>query len=72
MAHADTCSVRVRALTTTLTEIVNAYNRDNSDSMSDYFDCRFHGSVGVDYDLSRKLRTAEIAASPGKYWADDS
>ncbi|MDR2857526.1 MAG: hypothetical protein LBV50_06735 [Novosphingobium sp.] len=72
MAHADTCSDEVRALTTTLQEIVGDYNRDNSDAMSDYYDCRFHGSVGVDYDLSRNLRAAEIAASPGKYWADDS
>lgn len=38
----------------TLNEIHNAYNYDNSDVMSDYFDRNYYGSVNVDYDYREK------------------
>lgn len=38
--------------------ILQSYNRDNSDSMSDYFDVRFYGDVRFDSDLTRAERAA--------------
>lgn len=46
----------VKAWFDTLKEIHNAYNRDNSDSMSDYFDVRYYGSVGIYWELSSAIR----------------
>lgn len=34
--------------------IINKYNYDNSDSMTDYFDVRFYSHVWFDYDLKEK------------------
>lgn len=42
-----------------LQEIGDAYNRDNSDSMSDYFDKRFYLHVGVDHDLEQVAKARE-------------
>lgn len=39
-----------------LTEIHDAYNRDNSDSMSDYFDRRYYGSVGVHWEFEKSIQ----------------
>lgn len=59
-----------RALLNGLNEIHSAYNRDNSDSMVDYFDCRFYGRAEIDGALRHALELAEVQASPGDYWAE--
>lgn len=46
-------SPELQACLDTLKEIYNSYQRDNSDSMSDYFDVRYYGDVSIDYDLGR-------------------
>lgn len=55
-----------------LRRLHGAYNRDNSDSMVDYFDTRFYGDVSLDWQLRDRLAKAEIAASPGDVWADNA
>jgi hypothetical protein len=40
-----------------------AYNRNNSDSMSDYFDVRYYGQPEIDSDLTRERTRSEIAAA---------
>jgi len=37
-----------------LKEMLDSYNRDDSDIMTDYFDVKFYGSVDVDYDFSER------------------
>jgi hypothetical protein len=44
----------------TLEDILQSYNRDNSDSMSDYFDVRFYGHADVDHDLRYEKAEEEI------------
>ena len=55
-----------------LERVHGAYNRDNSDGMTDYFDRRYYGSVELDWQLRRTLEAAQIEANPGTYWADDA
>lgn len=55
-----------------LDAIHGAYNRDNSDSMTDYFDTRYYGRAEIDSELRRTREAAEIAASPGTYWEPDA
>ncbi|MEO9625879.1 MAG: hypothetical protein ABJF09_00560 [Qipengyuania citrea] len=55
-----------------LERIHGAYNRDNSDGMTDYFDRRYYGSVTLDWEVRRALEEAQIAANPGTYWAEDA
>lgn len=68
--YADRFGPDYRALIDALQDIMNAYNRDNSDSMTDYFDKRFYGFVKIDYQLERDLQRREVDASPGNYWAE--
>jgi hypothetical protein len=52
-------------LSNKLDEMLNAYNRDNSDIQTDYFDVHFYGNTSFDSDLSHADRvrvTATIAA----------
>ena len=42
--------------------LLNSYNWDDSDSMSDYFSCNFYESVGIYYDYQQTEPTAEQAA----------
>lgn len=72
MAWSDCQSDEARAMLATLNEIRGAYNRDNSDSMVDYFETRFYGSTEIDWQLRRALEAREIEASAGDYWADDA
>lgn len=51
-----------RALAT-LTAIGDAYRRDDSDSMTDYFNCNFYLFVGVAHELERESRTATETAN---------
>jgi len=39
----------LRTLIDALTALMNAYNHDNSDLMTDYFDVRFYGTVHTDW-----------------------
>lgn len=43
----------------TLETIAHAYDRNNSDSMSDYSDVRFHLSVELDYDFREAAKVSE-------------
>lgn len=67
----DAQSDEIKALIDTLKRIHSSYNRDNSDSMVDYFDRRFYGDVSLDWQVRREHEAREIAASPGNYWAAD-
>ena len=50
---------KVRVAIEKLREMKEAYNRDNSDIMTDYFDVKFYGSVDVDYRLlAKELKAA--------------
>lgn len=68
----EATSDELRALIDQLKSIHDSYNRDNSDSMTDYFDTRFYGDVHLDCQLQRERIAAEVAASPGTYWHDDN
>lgn len=69
----DECqSDESRALVKALQEIHGAYNRDNSDSMVDYFDTRYYGDAAIDWQARRELEAADIAASPGDYWHESA
>lgn len=57
---ADQRSGELRALTNALASIYGAYNRDNSDSMTDYFDRRYYGTVAMEWQLRRDLEVVEI------------
>lgn len=46
-----------------LKEIHQAYNRNNSDSMSDYFDVNYYGDVGVHWKLDSARRDVESVNS---------
>lgn len=41
--------------------LLNAYNHDRSDSMTDYFDVKFYDHVGVDWKFEQERRAAETA-----------
>lgn len=48
-----------------ISAMLEAYNHDGSDSMSDYFDVNFYKTVGVDWALDKKQRDfldSELAA----------
>lgn len=49
----------VAAWVETLKGIHGAYNRDNSDSMTDYFDVNFYGHVEIYWELADARREAE-------------
>jgi hypothetical protein len=53
-----------------LKEIHDSYNRDNSDSSSDYFNVRYYGDVN--FDGAWAALKVEAAANAGNYWAADS
>jgi len=52
-------SPEYRSLLQRLKAIHGAYNRDNSDGMSDYFDRRYYGDVGLEWRLADAMRKAE-------------
>jgi hypothetical protein len=43
----------VQAVRESAEAMLQSHNRDNSDSMSDYFDVKFYGHVGVDVDAGK-------------------
>lgn len=72
MAWRDAQSDELRALLDKLGAIHGSYNRDNSDSMTDYFDVRYYGGAEIDWQLARDLQRADVAASPGTYWHESA
>jgi hypothetical protein len=64
-------SEELQGLLAKLKGVHTSYNRDNSDSMTDYFDTRYYGSAEIEWQVRRDREAAEIAANPGTYWADD-
>ncbi len=58
----DMRSDEYSAVLETLKGIHDAYNRDNSDSMSDYFDVRYYGDVTMHWELHDRLKAAELEA----------
>ncbi|MBB6212505.1 hypothetical protein [Novispirillum itersonii] len=60
----DPRSEQYRQVIDALTEIVQAYNRDNSDSMVDYFDVRFYTTVDFCRELTADRKEEEMAALP--------
>lgn len=53
------------ALRQALEAIHGAYNRDNSDSMTDYFDRRYYGTVSMEWQLRETLEAADIERARG-------
>lgn len=53
-----------KRLLETLEAIGTAYRRDNSDSMSDYFDCNFYLNVDQDYGDRERERRAILGLEP--------
>lgn len=72
MAWDEALSADWRELRAKLRAIHGAYNRDNSDAMTDYFDTRYYGDVDIEWQLARDLRAADVAASPGTYWHESA
>jgi hypothetical protein len=70
-AWVEASSDELRNLLAKLSAILASYNRDNSDSMSDYFDNRFYASAELDWQVRREHEAREVEASAGNYWADD-
>lgn len=69
MPVAERHSGQYNELKAKLQRIHDAYNRDNSDSMVDYFDVRYYGHAEI--SGAWKGGKAEIEAARGDYWADD-
>lgn len=69
----DECqSDESRALLKALNDIHGAYNRDNSDSMVDYFDTRYYGRAEIEWKARRDLEAADIEAAKGDYWHESA
>jgi hypothetical protein len=66
----DQYSPEFIAMKERLDAVHNSYNRDNSDSSSDYFCVRYYGSVNFD-GMWQGLKD-QAAAYEGQYWADDA
>ncbi len=47
-----------QALVASLKKVLDAYNYDDSDAMTDYFHVRFYGHVQIDHDLPRPTEAA--------------
>lgn len=62
--HRDCWSAEAGSALDRLKAIHSSYNRNNSDSMSDYFDVNYYGQAEFDYDLRRNAKAAEIASLP--------
>jgi hypothetical protein len=68
----DAClSLEWVALRDALQSIHGAYNRDNSDSMVDYFDRRYYGDVSIDWQVLNEITARQVAESAGDYWAEN-
>lgn len=58
--HIKIYTSQVEIILDKLSQIQDSYNRDNSDSMTDYFDVRFYGHVRVDWEYERDLRQSIV------------
>lgn len=43
-------------------KLLDSYNWDDSDSMSDYFNCHYYDSISIDYDYKQTEQTEQIKA----------
>lgn len=68
MAWRECRSEQYHALMDALEDIRGAYNRDNSDSTTDYFDVRYYGSTSIDWRAAEPLEASEIDAAPADTW----
>lgn len=66
LSREEQMSAEYNELKAKLDAIHGAYNRDNSDSMTDYFDVRYYGHVTIEGSWAALKREAE--ASAGTYW----
>lgn len=57
--HHETVTPECADLLAKLKAIHGSYNRDNSDAMSDYFDVRYYGDAGLDWQLRDAMQRAE-------------
>lgn len=57
--HEEIYTSEFAQLLKSLKAIHSAYNRNNSDAMSDYFDVAYYGDAGIDWQLERDLRKSE-------------
>lgn len=72
LSRDDMYSDEYNALIANLKAIHGAYNRDNSDSMVDYFDTRYYGDVGFDWRVRDQIEARDVEASAGDVWHEDS
>lgn len=70
MPWVEAQSDELRALMAKLEAIHGAYNRDNCDSMSDYFDVKYYGAAELDWQARRDREAEQLAEEAGDYWAE--
>jgi len=58
----DMHTAEAKALRDQLRAMINAYNFDGSDSMTDYFHVNFYGGVDFDWQMEKAAREAFKAA----------
>ena len=56
ISHEDVYTAEAEQVRQFLKSIMNSYNYDGSDIMTDYFDVRFYGSVDIGFDFTEKCR----------------
>lgn len=61
-ANNYTDSPEISAILDYAKKLLESYNWDDSDSMTDYFSCNFYGFVSTDYEYKQTEPTAEQAA----------
>lgn len=59
--YRDRWTPEAAAILATCEQIHASYNRDNSDSMSDYFDVNYYGHAEFDWQLRRDREAAQLA-----------
>jgi hypothetical protein len=69
--NSDWNSEELNTVMASLKRIHASYNRNNSDSMTDYFDVRYYGGADLDWQISRDCKAREVEAARSDYWADD-
>ena len=55
-----------RDLLKKVSALLQAYNHDGSDSMTDYYDVRFYGDAEYDHEWTNARRAIELAALPAR------
>ena len=60
--YSDAFTPEYKAMKEKLESIMSAYNRDNSDIMTDYFDRRFYDYVETTYELDQLIKEVEAVS----------